>query len=74
MNLSESIDLLGVNLRCTICLNIVDNPISLPCNHFFCQCCIEELCATTTATAKAINETNKNQNISLDTSACKYYK
>ncbi|XP_022847162.1 BRCA1-associated RING domain protein 1-like isoform X1 [Olea europaea var. sylvestris] len=31
---------LGLELKCPLCLNLLDKPILLPCNHIFCKFCI----------------------------------
>ncbi|PSR89781.1 BRCA1-associated RING domain protein [Actinidia chinensis var. chinensis] len=32
---------LGLELKCPLCLNLLNRPILLPCNHLFCDSCIQ---------------------------------
>ncbi|KAL3849996.1 hypothetical protein ACJIZ3_011878 [Penstemon smallii] len=33
---------LGLELKCPLCMNLLNNPVLLPCNHIFCKLCIPE--------------------------------
>ncbi|VFQ86267.1 unnamed protein product [Cuscuta campestris] len=33
---------LGLELKCPICLKLLDKPVLLPCNHIFCNSCVPE--------------------------------
>src|SRR5262249_20308884 len=41
--LLELVLALGRELRCAICLSLMNSPVSLPCSHFFCERCVEGL-------------------------------
>eukprot|EP00741_Cyanophora_paradoxa_P011479 tig00020560_g11090.t1 len=40
--LQRALDGFRQELHCTICQDVVDDPLALPCNHFFCAECIKK--------------------------------
>jgi len=41
----DALELMGLELKCPVCLGITRDPISLPCNHFYCNNCIDSVFA-----------------------------
>jgi len=46
----ESLDALGRNLSCAICMSLPRKPVKLACSHYFCSECIEALFSNPKAT------------------------
>jgi PHD-zinc-finger like domain/PHD-finger/Zinc finger, C3HC4 type (RING finger) len=39
--LRHMVEQVGENLKCAVCLSVIDDPHSLPCGHFYCNSCLE---------------------------------
>ena len=43
--MKECLETLIIELQCSVCLSVLRDPISLPCNHTFCSRCLSEVFA-----------------------------
>lgn len=58
-SVATCIENLGKQLQCPICLNLTSNPHTLPCTHFFCHHCIQQLITSTNAATALAHAKNK---------------
>lgn len=63
---SNPLETLLKDLKCNICLSLARNPISLPCNHFFCDSCLTNMMDSEQERTKSVRKAKKNDSIRLD--------
>lgn len=65
---SETIDCIRNTIMCGICLNVMRQPLSLPCTHTFCDECASKVVEETTKCPLCSYGSQKNETLSLTSS------
>lgn len=53
-------------LQCAVCLSVLVNPVSLPCNHFFCKDCVDSVLGMKSAACPLCKQHFTRRNYSAD--------